>query len=187
MVSDREKKYRPLVIVLSIAVPAIVAALFGIKIEGFDTSFLPPVYATINGITAIVLVLAVISIKKGKRKRHQMLINFCVLCSVLFLAGYVTYHITSDTTLYGDVNHDHVMSAEELSAVKSSALIYYFILISHILLSILVIPLVMMTYLKAWSGNFVSHKKWAKKTFPIWLYVAVTGVVVYLMIRPYYG
>jgi putative membrane protein len=186
MATDVEKKYRPWVIVASIVVPIVVAALFGIKIDGVDTSFLPPIYASINGITAIVLVLAVIAIKKGNRDRHQKLMTTAVVLSILFLVGYVTYHITSDSTLYGDTNRDHAMSPAELESVKSSALIYYVILISHILLSILVIPLVMMTYLKGWAGNIVSHKKWAKKTFPIWLYVAVSGVVVYLMIRPYY-
>jgi len=174
------------VIVASIVVPLVVASLFRIKIAGIDTSFLPPMYATINGIMAIVLVFAVISIKKGNQNRHQKLMTTAVVLSILFLVGYVTYHITSDSTLYGDVNHDHDMSAAELDSVKGSAMIYYVILISHILLSVLVIPLVMMTYLKGWAGNIVSHKKWAKKTFPVWLYVAVSGVVVYLMIRPYY-
>lgn len=168
-----EKKYRPLVIVLSIVIPVVVAALFGIKIEGVDTSFLPPIYATINGITAVVLVLAVISIKNGNRKRHEALIKVAVLCSLLFLVGYVTYHITSESTKYGGEGF--------------VAIVYYFLLISHILLSIGVIPLVMITYLKGWAGNFESHRKIAKITFPIWLYVAVSGVVVYLMISPYYG
>ncbi len=168
-----EKKYRPLVISLSIIIPLAVAALFGVKIKGVDLSFLPPIYAAINGFTAIVLVLSVIQIKKGNKKRHEQLITLAVICSLLFLVGYIAYHITSDSTPYGG------------SGI--SATIYYVILVSHILLSIAVIPMVMMTYLKGWAGNVVSHRKWAKITFPIWLYVAITGVVVYLMISPYYG
>ena len=187
MTSELEKKYRPYVIVASILVPVVVALLFGIKIEGFDTEFLPPIYASLNGITAITLVLAVISIKKGNRRSHYRLMTFAVICSLLFLVGYVTYHITSDTTYYGDLNHDHKLQAGELEAIRGSAIVYYFILISHIMLSIMVIPLVMMTYLKGWANNLESHRKWAKITFPAWLYVAVSGVLVYLMISPYYG
>ncbi|NOQ75121.1 MAG: DUF420 domain-containing protein [Crocinitomix sp.] len=167
-----EKKYRPLVILLSIVIPVVVALLFGVKVDGVDLSFLPPVYATINGVTAIILVLAVIQVKKGNKKRHQQLMTLAVICSLLFLVGYIAYHITSNSTPFGG------------SGI--SAIIYYIILISHILLSIAVIPMVMMTYLKGWAGNVVSHRKWAKFTFPIWLYVAITGVVVYLMISPYY-
>lgn len=182
-----EKKYRPWVIILSIAIPLVVAALFGIKIDGLDTRFLPPVYATINGLTAVLLVMAVISIKKGNRKRHERLVTMAVFCSVLFLLGYVAYHITSDTTYFGDTNHDGQLSAMEKANLGNSALVYYFLLASHIILSIGVIPLVMLTYLKGWSGNLRSHRKLAKVTFPLWLYVAISGVVVYLMINPYYA
>lgn len=169
-----EKKYKPLVIILSIVIPVVVAVLFGMPaVEGYDTSFLPPIYATINGITAVLLVLAVISIKNGKRKRHENLMKLAILCSLLFLVGYVVYHLTSDTTRYLSDGFDRY--------------IYFFILISHILLSIAVIPLVMITYLRGWAGNVNAHKKLAKITFPIWLYVAISGVVVYLMISPFYG
>ncbi len=169
-----ERKYRPLVIILSIVIPVVVGLLFGLdKVKGYDLSFLPPIYATINGITAILLVLAVISIKKGNKKRHERLMTLSVACSLLFLVCYIAYHLTSDSTPYGGSG--------------ASALIYYILLISHIILSIAVLPLVMITYLKGWAGNLVSHRKLAKITFPIWLYVAISGVVVYLMISPYYG
>ena len=168
-----EKKYRPYVIVLSIVIPLVVAALFGIHIEGVDTSFLPPIYATINGITAIILVLAVISIKNGNRKRHELLMKFAILCSLLFLVGYVTYHMTSGHTAYGRDDF--------------SKWIYFALLISHIILSIAIIPLVMLTYLKAISRDFKAHKKLARITFPVWLYVAISGVVVFLMISPFYA
>lgn len=182
-----EQKYKPLVIVLSIVIPTVVAVLFGVKVDGVDLSFLPPIYAGINGLTAVLLVFAVISIKKGNKKRHQQLITFAVACSVLFLAMYVSYHMTSESTIYGDINHDGERDAMELAAIGGSYYVYTFILLSHILLSLVVLPLVMMTYLKGWADNVVSHKKWAKITFPIWLYVAITGVVVYMMISPYYA
>lgn len=168
-----EKKYKPLVIALSIIIPLVVAVLFRVEIEGYNTSFLPPIYAGINGLTAVILILAVISIKNGKRKRHENLMKLAILCSLLFLVGYVIYHMTSSHTSYGN---------EGLSKW-----IYFILLISHIILSVAIIPLVMITYLKAISGNFKAHRKLAKITFPIWLYVAISGVVVYLMISPFYG
>lgn len=186
MSKELEKKYRPWVITASIAVPLLVAAVFRIKIEGVDLGFLPPIYATLNGITAILLVFAVMAIKRGNRDLHKRLIQFAILCSLLFLVGYVSYHITSNSVLYGDLDHDGERSQEELSAIGNTFLIYLFLLISHIILSVLVIPLVLNTYVKGLLGNIKSHRKWAKITFPIWLYVAVTGVIVYLMISPYY-
>ena len=163
-------KYRKLVVAVSIIIPIAVAALFGIKVEGVDLSFLPPFYATLNGITAVLLVLALVFIKKGNMKLHQRTIQACLGISLLFLLCYVAYHMISDSTAYEG----------------SYKAIYYFILISHILLSVAVIPVVLFTYLFALEGNYVKHKKYTRFAFPIWLYVAVTGVVVYWMISPYY-
>ena len=168
-----EKKYTRLIWILSIVIPIAVAALFGIRIPGVERlGFLPPVYAGINALTALVLVTAVFQIKKGNRKNHETLMKFAIFLSVLFLVFYVVYHMTSDSTKFG---------GEGL--IKY---VYYFILISHILLSILVIPFVLFTYLRGISGQFEEHKKIARYTFPLWLYVAVTGVIVYFMISPYY-
>jgi len=178
MENNKETKYNKLITVVSIAIPVVVALLFGINLRkmGFDVetlSFLPPIYATINGFTAVLLVAAVIAIKNGKRKLHENLMKIAIACSVAFLVMYVAYHMTSDSTKFG---------GEGL--IKY---VYYFILITHIVLSVVIIPLVLTTYVKAWSQQFDKHKKIAKITFPIWLYVAVTGVVVYLMISPYYA
>jgi putative membrane protein len=173
-VSKEKVKTLKLVIwALSVVIWAVVALLFTVSVDGYNTDFLPATYATINGITAVVLVAAVVAIKNGNRKRHENLIKTALVLSVLFLVGYVLRHITSDPVPYGD---------------KDSALygVYLFILITHVFLSILVIPLVLFTYLRAYIGDFEGHKKLAKFTFPIWLYVAVTGVIVYLMIQPYY-
>ncbi|MBI3135798.1 MAG: DUF420 domain-containing protein [Bacteroidetes bacterium] len=187
MVTDLEKKYRPWVITASIAIPAVVAALFGIKIKGFDLTFLPPVYATLNGLTAIILTSAIVAIKKGKRKLHERLIKTAILCSLLFLVGYIAYHITSEHTLYGDINHNHVLDGDEVTLYQSTRLIYLLLLVSHIILSIAIIPMVLITYIKGIAGNYESHKKWGKRTYPFWLYVAISGVVVYLMISPFYA
>lgn len=172
-----EKKYNIWIILLSVVIPVVVAILFTVKLKdfGFDVeplSFLPPIYATINGITAVLLVWAVTSVKKGNRALHERLVKFAIACSVAFLAMYVAYHMTADSTKYG--------GAGILKYV------YYFILITHILLSIAVIPFVLISYVRGISGNFERHKKISKITYPLWLYVAVTGVIVYLMISPYY-
>lgn len=161
---------RKWIIAISIIIPIAVAALFGIKVEGVDFSFLPPIYAGINAATAFLLILALVFIKNGKIQQHQKTIQIALALSVLFLLCYVAYHMTSDSTPYGG----------------TYKVAYYFILITHIFLSIAVIPVVLFTYLHAWEGNYQKHKRWAKFAFPIWLYVAVTGVVVYLMISPYY-
>jgi putative membrane protein len=169
----KEAKYKKIAIGISIVLPIAVAALFGIKIEAGDFSFLPPIYATINGLTALVLIGAYIAIKKKNKKLHQNLINVAVSFSLAFLAMYVTYHITSESTKFGGEG--------------SIKYVYYTVLISHILLSIIITPFVCFTYLKGWLGNYEQHKKLTRITFPLWLYVAISGVIVYLMISPYYS
>lgn len=172
MAELKKDRYHNLIIALSVVIPLAVAALFRIKIPGYDLSFLPPIYASINGLTALLLVFAVVAIKKGNRSRHESLMKVCIGLSSLFLIMYVAYHITSESTPFGGQGWVRYL--------------YYFILVTHIILSITVIPFVLFTFSRALSGNFERHKALAKFTFPIWLYVAITGVVVYLMISPYY-
>ena len=193
---NNSKLYNTLIWVISVVVPLVVALLlfakwdydkliFDLRIPNYDPivimenlpiakplTFLPPIYATINGLTAFILIVAVYYIKKGKRKIHENLIKVCIALSLSFLVMYIAYHLTSDPTSFGGSG--------------AIAYLYFFILITHILLSIVVIPLVLISYLKASQSDFAAHRKIAKITFPIWLYVAVTGVIVYLMISPYY-
>ena len=173
-INHREKRYKRFITIISVIVPIVVAVLFGIKIPNVQPlSFLPPIYATINAITAVLLVVSFFAIKKGSRVLHEQLNTLALLCSALFLVMYVTYHMTSDSTEFGGEG-----------IVKY---IYFFILITHIILSIVVIPFVLITYMRAKLEKFPAHKKIAKITFPLWLYVAVTGVIVYIMIAPYYA
>ncbi len=172
-----EKKYKGIIWTLSIVIPIAVAVLFGVNLQklGYDVkplSFLPPIYASINGLTAVLLVWAVSAIKKGKIKLHENLIKVCMLCSSLFLLMYVAYHMTSVSTPYGGEG--------------ALRYLYFFILISHILLSIIIIPFVLFTFVRGIAGAYERHKRLARITYPMWLYVAVTGVIVYLMISPYY-
>ena len=169
---ENKEPYRKLIMTLSIVVPIVVAVLFKVQIKGYDFTFLPPIYATINGITAVLLVTAFIAIKNKKRVLHERIMKLCIGLSASFLVMYVLYHMTTESTTFGGTG-----------AIRY---VYFIILISHILLSVLVIPLVLFTFSSALSGNFERHKALARFTFPIWLYVAVTGVIVYLLISPYY-
>ena len=166
------KKYNKWIVILSIAIPLVVAILFGVKIDAQLPVFLPPIYATINAITALILVIAVWAIKNKKIKLHENLMKTAIGFSALFLILYVAYHKTSDSTKFGGEG--------------SIKYIYYVILISHILLSIAVIPFVLITFVRGITNNIELHKKIARITFPLWFYVAVSGVIVYLMISPYY-
>ncbi|WP_298550011.1 DUF420 domain-containing protein [uncultured Algibacter sp.] len=168
-----EKKYNKLIVVLSIVIPVAVAALFGIKIDAQLPVFLPPIYASVNALTALILVLAFVAIQKKNIKLHNRLMKFAIVLSVLFLLMYIAYHMTSDSTKFGGEG--------------VAKYFYYFILITHILLSIVVIPFVLITYVRAITNNIEKHKKIAKITFPLWLYVAITGVIVFIMISPYYA
>ena len=170
--SNNSKKIKQAIIAVSVVIPIAVAVLFTIKIEGVDLSFLPPVYAYLNGLTAIGLIVAVTAIKKKNRTLHQRAIQVCLIFSILFLLLYVLYHMTSDSTPYGGSG-----------ALKYA---YFILLISHILLSLVVIPIVLFSYLFAWQGDFERHKKWTRFAFPLWFYVAASGVLVYFMISPYY-
>ena len=194
---QRLKLYNILTAVVSVLVPVIVSLLlflkwtadklvFDLRSPNFEPiillqdlpvakplMFLPRIYATINGLTAVCLVLAVYFIKNGKRRLHENLIKICIGLSLCFLVMYIAYHITTDPTKFGGNG--------------IFTFIYYFILVTHILLSVTVIPFVLVSYVRAITGDFERHKKIAKITFPIWLYVAVTGVIVYLMIAPYYS
>lgn len=181
------KRARTAIIIASLAIPLVVVILFGVKIPGVDLTFLPPIYAGINGLTAILLIAALIAIKQKNRKLHETFIKTCMVLSLLFLASYVAYHMTSDSTVFGDVDGSGKRDEAEEIAVGASLFIYQFILLSHILLSVVIIPIVLFTYLFAWQGNFERHKKWTRFAWPMWFYVAVTGVIVYLMISPYYS
>ncbi len=175
--TEKAKKYNKWIIVLSIIIPVVVAILSRVKLQdlGFDVApltFLPPIYATINGFTALLLISAFIAIKNKNVILHENLMTTAVWTSVVFLVMYVAYHMTSDSTPFGGEG-----------TIKY---IYYFILITHIILSIVIIPFVLITYVRGITNDRARHRKIAKITFPMWLYVAVTGVVVYLMISPYY-
>ena len=169
---SENNKYGIWIKIISVAIPVVVAILFGVRVDYELPIFLPPIYSSLNALTAVLLVLALVAIKLKKIKIHQRLMQTCIALSLVFLVMYIAYHMTTDPTTFGGEGY-----------VKS---LYFFILISHIILSIALIPLVLISYVRAFQEEFPAHRKISKITFPIWLYVAVTGVIVYLMISPYY-
>jgi putative membrane protein len=171
MNNTEQKKYNKLITAVSIIIPIAVALLFGIRLPNVEPlSFLPPIYASINGLTALILIVSLVAIKNKKVSLHRELNKIAILFSLLFLVMYVAYHMTSDPTEYQG----------------NYPILYYFILVTHIILSISVIPLVLFTFVRGIQNDIARHRKIAKITFPIWLYVAITGVVVYFMISPFY-
>lgn len=168
-----DNPYKSLIILLSIVVPVAVAVLYVLpKTETTLFSFLPMLNATINGTTFFVLIAALVAIKNKNVVLHKRLMWTALILSVLFLLSYVLYHATTPSTSFGGEG-----------TIKY---VYFFILLTHILLSAIVVPLVLLTLVKALAEKFDQHRKLAKITLPIWLYVTLTGVLVYLMISPYY-
>jgi putative membrane protein len=154
--------------------------------EGVDLGFLPPFHASVNALTAVVLVLALYFIKQKNVEAHKKAVYTAIGLSVLFLLSYVAYHFTTPETLFGDSNHDGVVDAAELVAVGSSRTFYLVLLLSHIVLAGLILPFILFTFIRAYTGQFERHRKMAKWVWPLWFYVAVTGPVCYYMLMPFY-
>ena len=182
----KETTFKKIILALSIVIPLVVVILFEIKIDGYDTNFLPAIYASTNALTAVFLVLALIAIKNKNIKLHERLIKICIGLSVVFLVLYVARHITSSEVKFGDIDKDGILSDFEKGEVGAMRYLYYVLLITHIAFSVIVIPFVLYAFMRGILNQVEKHKKIVRFAFPIWLYVAVSGVIVYLMISPYY-
>ena len=178
------------IIIVSIAIPLAVAFIILVpqaKIDfGFNTRSLPFFHAILNSSTAILLLASLYFIKNGQIKAHKRANLLAVVLSSIFLVSYVIYHASNPSTRFGDLNHDGILSDVERQTAGVLRYVYYFILTTHIILSGIIIPFVLFTLQRAYQEKFDRHRKLARITWPMWLYVAVTGVVVYLMISPYY-
>ena len=166
-------KHKSIIIILSLVTPLVVTLLYVTpKVGGFEIDFLPKFNAIINGVVFFTLIFAIKSIKNGEKDLHQKLIYLALVLSTIFLVSYVIHHATHNSVSYDGEGFCKYF--------------YYFILLSHIILSAIIIPLVLITLSRALKENFEHHKKIAKITFPIWLYVSASGVLVYILISPYY-
>lgn len=185
-----KKNYTKAIIVVSIAIPAAVAFLIlgpQAKLDlGFNTRSLPLFHAMLNSSTAILLLASLYFIRHGQVTAHRRANWTAVILSTVFLVSYVIYHATNPSTRFGDLNHDGLLSDAEKRQAGVLRYIYYFVLSSHILLSGIIVPFVLFTMQRAYQEKFDRHRKLARITWPLWLYVAVTGVVVYVMVSPYY-
>jgi len=173
---------------VSVLVPVLVAILFftpaKLSLGGFVYA-LPHLHAGINSATTLVLVAALIAIKSGSIDWHKSLMISAVAMGALFLISYVLYHSSVDSVIYGDLDKDGILSATERASAEGRGT-YLVILVSHIVLSMFALPLVLIAFFLALKGNYARHKKIVRWAYPVWLYVSITGVVVYWMVRPYY-
>ncbi len=154
--------------------------------EGWSFMFLPPVHAVLNTLVSIALVVALVAVKRGKITLHKNAILVAMGLSVAFLLCYVAYHFTTPETIYGDLDGDGALNPEEKAMVGGMRGVYLFVLLTHIVLAGISLPGILFTFIAGWTNRFASHRRLAKWVFPVWLYVAVTGPVCYLMLRPYY-
>lgn len=186
-----EKKFFTAIVVVSILIPVVVAVLLylpeSLRPQNLDVAIFPHINAVLNTLTALCLIIGFIFIKNQNIKLHRATMLTAFTLSSVFLVLYVVYHFSPIASVkFGDVNHDKIVDGAELEVVGAIRYIYLTILLTHILLAAVVVPLVLFAIYFALTNQIGKHKKIVKWTYPIWLYVAVTGVVVYLMISPYY-
>ena len=185
------KKNASLIIgTLSVLIPVLVAILLftPFKIEsGYAwIKNLPALNAIINGTTAILLILGGWLAKLGNYKLHKAMMLIALVLGTIFLLSYVTYHSSMPSVRFGDMNSDYELDEAELAAVGGLRVFYLAILLSHIALSVIVVPFVLCAFYFALAGDFSRHVKVVKYTWPIWMFVSVTGVIVYVLASPYY-
>lgn len=181
---------RTLIWIISAVLFLVIASLSRIRIDwhpGFDPHIFATVNAIVNSMVACTLLAALFAVKKQRFHLHKQLMVAAILLSVLFLLSYVAHHLLTGDTKFGDANHDNVVNFEEKEAVGALRYFYYGLLLTHIPLAAVILPFILFTSYRALTGKYDAHKKLARFTWPVWFYVAVSGVLVYLMIRPYYG
>ena len=187
--TKNDQKAYWLIGIFSVVVFSVVVLLGKIQLDvqpGFNVHIFATANAFINALIAVLLVAALWAVKTGQYKLHKQLMLAALVLSVVFLVSYIAHHLLAGEAKFGDSNHDGIVSDEELQAVGSTRLIYFIILITHIFLAAIILPFILFTAYRALTAEYSLHKKLAKITWPLWLYVAVTGPIVYWMIHPYY-
>jgi putative membrane protein len=189
-ISKNDRKARWLIIIFSVIVFTAIMILSRVKINvnlGFDVHLFATANALLNSCVALLLVIALLSVKTRNYKLHRNVMLTAMLLSVLFLISYICHHLFAGETRFGDINHDGLISPEEKSAAGSRRILYYILLGTHIPLAGIILPFILFTAYRGLTGEYTRHKKLARITWPIWFYVAATGVIVYWMIHPYYS
>jgi putative membrane protein len=191
IIKKNDKRAKWLIAIVSIIIFAAVVALDNKVFQptfpfDFDVHNFALFNAVCNTIVSCLLIVGLWSVKQRKYVLHKQLMFAAIICSVLFLLSYICHHLFAGDTRFGDINHDGVVSPEEIAAVGSIRYVYLFILLTHIVLAALILPFILFTAYRALTAEFATHKKIARYTWPLWLYISITGVIVYLMISPYY-
>jgi putative membrane protein len=190
VLTKNDKKAKTIIFLFSIIVFAAVVLLSRVKVDvnlGFDIHLFARANALINSFVAVLLIVALVAVKAKNYRLHKNIMMTAMMLSVLFLVSYICHHLFAGDTRFGDVNLDGIVSDSEKAAVGSRRMIYYIILGTHIPLAGIILPFILFSAYRGLTGEFDKHKKLVRITWPIWFYVAVTGVVVYWMISPYYG
>jgi len=189
VLKKNDKKAGWLIITFSVIVFGAVVLLSKIKLDidlRFDVHIFALLNSLINSVVAVLLVLALMAVKKKKYETHKKLMLAAMLLSIIFLLSYICHHLLAGDTRFGDINHDGILSETEKAAAGSLRIFYYIILGTHIPSAGIILPFILFTAYRALIGEYPTHKKLARITWPVWFYVACSGVIVYLMISPYY-
>jgi len=184
-----DRKASALIITFSVIVFAAVVLLSRVKLEvnlGFDVHWFAAINAVINSIVAVLLIASLVAIKLRYYLLHKRMMLTAMVLSILFLVSYICHHLFAGETRFGDMDHNGLISEEEKAAVGSMRMVYYILLGTHIPLAGIILPFILFTAYRSMIGEYERHKKLARITWPVWLYVAGTGVLVYWMISPYY-
>ena len=189
-IEKNDSKARILIFTLSVVVFTAVVILSRVQWKltlPFDVHVFALANAIINSLVAIILIAALVSVKQRNYILHRNLMITALVLSMLFLLSYIAHHLLAGDTKFGDVNHDGLVTNAEKVAAGSTRTLYYIILITHIPLAGLILPLILFTAYRGLTGEYTRHKKLARITWPLWSYVALTGVLVYYFIHPYYA
>ena len=189
-IEKNDKMAKLFIYTVSFVVFAAVVFLSKYKLKvdlGFDVHAFAKINAVINTLVAVLLLAGLFTVKQKNYELHKKIMLSAILLSVLFLLSYIAHHLLAGDTKYGDLNHDGILSIDEKMLAGNLRMIYYFILITHIPLAAIILPFILFTAYRALTGEYDKHKKLVRITWPVWFYVAVSGVIVYLMINPYYS
>ncbi len=184
-----EKKARVLILSVSAIVFAAVALLSRYKLNlqlGFNVHVFAIANAIINSMVTLLLIAGLVAAKQKKYLLHKRIMLTAIVLSVLFLVSYIAHHLLAGETKFGDLNHDGILSDDEKLQVGGLRIVYYIILATHIPLAVIILPFILFTAYRSLTGDYEKHKKLARITWPIWFYVAITGVLIYIWISPYY-
>ena len=190
VLQKNERKARIFIFTVSIIVFSAVVILSRVKLAlnlPFNVHLFATFNAVINSIVAICLLAGLAAVKKQQYSLHKKIMLTAIVLSVLFLVSYIAHHLLAGETKFGDINHDGILSDDEKAAAGNLRIVYYILLLTHIPLAAIILPFILFTAYRALTGDYEKHKKLTRFTWPLWFYVAVSGVVIYLMIHPYYN